>query len=187
MAENKNDFNLLTSIGFKKYKSFDSDSVFRIFLKNNINVIIGRNNTGKSSVIDILESLSRKPDNGTGVKNLYFSLILSENNIKQVFSPNTFDGYNRNYFDYGKKYIGKELMVEIDGQSVNLSSYQPEINDILSTNQSFLSTWKKMANYSLYVLSNISVRRVNADRDIVPEAESDEEEVQATVTELQIW
>lgn len=46
---------VVRGINFKKYKSFSSDDYEGIGASSAVNLIIGRNNSGKSSAIDIVE------------------------------------------------------------------------------------------------------------------------------------
>lgn len=48
--------NIFKAISFSKYKCFDAtNGSFSIDMNSNISLIIGRNNSGKSSVIDVIE------------------------------------------------------------------------------------------------------------------------------------
>jgi len=57
-----------------------------------INVIIGRNNTGKSHLLDFVSDLCSKPHLGTMSLPLSCSGVLDENSLKQVFRPGTRGG-----------------------------------------------------------------------------------------------
>jgi predicted ATP-dependent endonuclease of OLD family len=64
---------LLKAISFSKYKCFDAKtSIFNIDLNSNISLIIGRNNSGKSSVIDVIEKAvnSKSSYNVTPISNM---------------------------------------------------------------------------------------------------------------------
>ncbi len=55
---------LLEAIKFRKYKSFNNETGYiRISMKSLFTVIIGRNNCGKSSVVDVIERVINESDN----------------------------------------------------------------------------------------------------------------------------
>lgn len=113
-----------TSVKFKGHRCFkDEWAGFDAFRP--INVIIGRNNSGKSHLLDLVESLctgQRKRD-----WKLRVTALLSEPNLKAHFSPNHTDselGGNL-WRDHGKYFVDTEATAEI-------RNWGPEISGTIS-------------------------------------------------------
>ena len=89
----------LPDIRFKNYKSFGDEWSILDSLSN-INVLIGRNNAGKSSVLDIIESLTDANvfyNNSSRGASYAVKLghTITEENIMQVFHINSIYLYDR--------------------------------------------------------------------------------------------
>ncbi|MDO6804112.1 AAA family ATPase [Wenyingzhuangia sp. 1_MG-2023] len=106
-------------ISLKNYKCFDNDggtfnSIFPI------NIIIGKNNSGKSSLLDLVEFLTgenkslltnRRNNHNTTILIEY---ILTNYEIERIFASNASGGgINGNHYRYGKQLIGKKYVFEI--------------------------------------------------------------------------
>ena len=163
---------LLQAIGFTKYKCLHAENGSFLFDANsNVSLIIGRNNSGKSSVIDVVEQ-AFNPHALYDVENLYFSVYLDDQHIRNGFHERTFGGViGVEHYVYGKKFIGKKLNIIRNNKDYDVSSIQDSAIENLDN-------WYSVASSYRVDLSNYVFRRVNADRDIMPEPETDNETVE---------
>ena len=174
-------FSSLASIGFKSYKSFSESNSIEIPLHAYLTLIIGRNNSGKSSIIDVIDEALKPAEKGQRVSGMKYSFYLDYNHIERGFSKSTsggnLGGYSSHYI-FGKQFINQQLTVEWNGRRFVPSLDQKQV--FLSWNRSNtqkLSNWDSVAISYNNELSAVCLRRVNAERDIVPEFENDEESV----------
>lgn len=134
----------IKEIRFKDYKSFKGDY---ISLKpEKFTLLIGRNNCGKSSIIDVFESITSP----SFFHKHRCSILIDINGQKVRNEP--FSGY--------KEYIGdKTYRIEPMNNTFRCNllegNYQTSIIDAEPHISNFLQ--------------QISFRRLNADRDIIPE------------------
>lgn len=98
----------IDNIIFEGYKCFRK----RVELRNikPINIIIGKNNIGKSSILDIIEMMYNPKLKWQNYQtNIYAEKVLSKEAIRKAFPETTSGGGIGNYYEFGKKYIGKTL------------------------------------------------------------------------------
>lgn len=173
------------SIYFKGYKSFDVNNYTKVSDIKNLNVIIGRNNCGKSSVIDIVQYVldpKQFSDNKSRFGDVELKFNVREENINQVFRSDTAGGdILGNHYSFGSKYIGKEIrvLVSVDKRGSNneipyfkytYSNQQPEIFDV-----KYNRYWDNLAASFRSCLAAYEIRRLDAERNIVPEFDSENE------------
>ena len=171
------------SLKFKEYKSLKMEDSDLINLGDSrVSLIIGKNNCGKSSLIDVIASvfddslyLPIAEDIGklqVGIK------IQNDNDLLSSF-PIDMSGseIGGNYYEYAKKYVGKCLFFDVEPshsifkKNYRCSEFQPYVKDIRGKER-----WERYVFRFEYNRSQIcTFRRVNADRDISPEAESQSE------------
>ena len=168
----------IQSIRFSGYKSFSDDTLHEIDFTPYVTTFIGKNNCGKSSVIDIIEYVlifENYVHNNHNIKQLDVSFLLNEEHIQSGFSKDTYGGeISGNHFSYGKNFLGKKLFCRLGitgpyGGDKHLqlnSSFFEEENTILE-----IGRWHTVANSYRHYLNDYSFRRINAERDIVPEKE----------------
>lgn len=103
-----------------------------------VNLLIGRNNSGKSALIDIIEaSATREPNEnvrGSGHKGkspeIHFTARLEKSDIEGVFRRNTRGGpLPGNHYEFGKRWIDSEMTWTIDNGksrfiSIKIHPYQ---------------------------------------------------------------
>ena len=80
-----------------------------------INVIIGRNNSGKSHLLDLVEALSEGQESSRGWQCRYRG-VLDEASLKNVFQDNTEGGSlaGNHWNDHGRHFVNTEIMWETD-------------------------------------------------------------------------
>lgn len=140
-----------------------------------INLIIGRNNSGKSSLIDLIDyGVAPKDLSHLGHKSqspcVVMSDVLFEHEIGRVFSTNTSGGsissHYRNHFEFGKAWIGKKISLELAaprGGNKFISLDPPFGLRDSAQYESRLAEAKKNR------LQNFTFKRLVADRDIFSE------------------
>jgi hypothetical protein len=159
-----------STIRISNYKCVGTDGCgFDVLLP--VNLIIGRNNSGKSTLIDLIAYLVNPGDlspagsNG-GLPRVTFSLVPPEEKLQRVFSPNTSGGdIGGNHWNFGKRLIGKPVTWELraDGSIVFLASDSDLSNPKYGTYQGYLG--REIEN----PFAGLTFRRILADRDITPE------------------
>ncbi|MCM8528136.1 MAG: ATP-binding protein, partial [Lentisphaeraceae bacterium] len=146
----------------------------------NINLVIGRNNSGKSSILDLIEHLCRNsPDKFTAEAKIEFIQILQENELRNEFPEGTYtrgiigDHWNNN----GKHFVNKYAHFEVDSYFNNVKllkvldfNYEKGHSQLDAFRKSKLeSTSIKKSK----VLRDKTFRRILADRDIRSEPKTE--------------
>lgn len=173
----------LHSIRVEGYKSFNNET--EILLSPFVTVFIGKNNCGKSSCVDMLESVlvpNRFNLTSSQFQKVAVSFKLKEENIERGFSKHTHGGFvGGTHFDYGMKFVDMPIYADIDSRFGSGEKYlvlecsvnQSAIPDIDKTYQNWNNVIWSFNSFQ----NNYQFRRVNADRDIIPEIESADENV----------
>ena len=177
----------IDSIYFKGHSCFKKDWAGFDTIKP-INVIIGRNNSGKSHLLDLVKALCEDKlfDNEWGYQ---CDGIFDEESLKEVFSENTSGGYLRgNYWsDHGVYFIDKAVTWEVtvsDGEKSarKISNikfpddfdlthpysqrYQQDPSYIKQLSDARISEIYKVLHKATHQLNGTAFRRLFADRDI---------------------
>lgn len=161
------------SLKIKNYKCF-GDEVQGFDSISPMNIIIGRNNSGKSSLLDLLEYVTNPHDiaefsHKGRQPEVHIRSPLSEAEIKKVFSPGTSGGkIGGNYWEFGESWVGKDITVAIDQQNrptfVSLDPPLPE--RATEFNQ-------KLAQTKENPFRTMSFKRLSSERDLQPEDDGD--------------
>jgi len=172
----------INAVRFDGYKSFPIDVSNEISINPYISVFIGKNNCGKSSCIDVLETAFGGQEEKILHKefhHLSISTPIKEEFIGRCFSGGSWGGHgiSGEHNEYGRKFIGKDIYLELtygmvrDGvREMKISENQPSLELPIGR-----QLWENMAFYYRNVLKTYRFRRINADRDIIPEKETNEE------------
>ena len=155
----------------KNYKCFDSTGGgFERIMP--INVIIGKNNSGKSSLIDLIKYIIQNDNKiiEIGRDNVKAEVIiehlLTEQEISANFKSNTGGGGipGQNHFEYGKKFVGSRYSYTLGEQKRKTFK---EINaDYVSEASTQING---LANTIQLPFVNMFFCNITAERDIVPE------------------
>lgn len=151
----------------KNYKSYkDRGAGFEVIKP--INVIIGKNNIGKSSLVDALDALCKSDSPNADIKHsIEYTATLDTNDLNGVFLQNTSGGslYGNHWLDNGRKFVGEKVSWILG------SSGKPEITTFsTSASDGQLSILRRaLSADGFYKLRNLIHRKLLADRDIVVE------------------
>lgn len=185
-SERKNVMDI-DSIKVKGYKAF-SEKYIEVDLKSNITVFIGRNNSGKSSCLDIIEGLTNASKfNELNVDNTLdyqVSCKLLEEDIKAVFPKEPGGGqlyYPESHYNYGKDFVGKNMWFQMTEKRemgydriYYIFQYQYIPNDEIYPERN-QKKWKEFEQRPVNDFHNCLIRRISAERNIVPEIETEDE------------
>ena len=176
---------MVQSVKFNGYKSFLPGEEHEIELSPYVTVFIGKNNCGKSSCIDALET-ALVHNEFINTRNLFqeiaVSFIATDSEIRSFFQSNRGggDGIPGNHYEHGKKYIGKKVFGVLSDEGSPLRG-EHIVGLKLQTNQKQIglpagkNNWDNLLRQHKDFQTRIEFRRINADRDIAPEEESNSE------------
>lgn len=158
------------------YKCFGADPFgFEKILP--INLIIGRNNSGKSALLDLVEFLTAPKSLGhLGHQGRQPKIILSSqltaSELQQVFSENTRGGKipGGNHWMYGRAWIGRPFSwVVTDAGKFGYHTSDPLFDrDVVGDYPDMLARLKGNP------FNGLHFKRLDAERSVVPEADSTE-------------
>ncbi len=164
------------AIRVKDYKCFKDETGFDYIRR--VNLIIGRNNSGKSSLLDligIVASGQYNMDRSTWRNNqcpqLIFEAEIPEEITSQVFRSGSNGGLiNGNHGTYGKNFIGKTLKWTKSGNARSdteiLKCNDEEISPSLVNSGDYAQT---LPHKMPIPIEGKTFRRLLAERDILPE------------------
>ena len=164
---------MFTEIQFSGYKLFGEKNIVKLNKIANINVIIGKNNSGKSSLLKVVEmaydETCFKKQKGQ-IGSIRVKLPMTRNMVQRIFlGYSSIDGWNA--ANYWEKVEGKNALIEFGGtkDSKNSNGYWAvNTGNIPLENESHFRS-------GLYVFEqerkNFIFRRLSAERNIVPEKE----------------
>ena len=179
---------MVKSVKFNGYKSFLHGEEHEIDLSPYVTVFIGKNNCGKSSCIDAIET-ALMHNRFLVTKNLYHeiavSFIASDYDIRSNFQSTRGggDGIPGNHYEYGKQYVGQKVFGVLNVEGSPLGKDQ-RVGLKIQDNQNHIglpagkNNWGNLVRQHKDYQSRVDFRRINADRDIVPEEESNNERLE---------
>ncbi|MCJ7514802.1 MAG: AAA family ATPase [Dehalococcoidia bacterium] len=161
------------SLKVKNYKCFgDKPQGFDRILP--INIIIGRNNTGKSSLLELVQyAVTPYPGfqnlkHGDGVPEVLISQPLQEGELSKVFQKNSSHGViPGNHWEYGSRWIGKTITYSLETGGKTFVDLSPSF-DRSDIQQQFNP---KIATAAENPFAGKIFKRLLAERDIIPEKE----------------
>lgn len=166
---------MFTGIQFSGYKLFCNETMTELDKITNVNVIIGKNNSGKSSLLDVIEMAYDEDcfnKQKWQIDLLRVFLPVTRNMVQRIFS-----GYSRigewKATNYWEKVEGKNALIELGGtkNSQNPSGYRAiNTNDLYGINPTYFQSG---LNDFTREKKNYIFRRLSAERNIVPEKEHD--------------
>jgi len=165
------DFKTL-SVKVSNYKCFaEEPQGFEKILP--INLIIGRNNSGKSTLLDLIEYTNSPSELYKSVHNnktpkILLATPLDEYTLRQVFPPTSENYMIGNFWEFGKKWINKLMTWELPEKFVSLDPPLAVQNPAISLDD----FERQLVNTVSNPFRNLLFRRLLADRDIVTEQDS---------------
>lgn len=163
-------------IKIKNYKCFDEETGFDTIRR--VNLIIGRNNSGKSSLLDLITSTVAKKydfDRNTWRANqrpqIILEAVITEEAANRTFPSNTRGGeIGENHGEYGKKYIGRKIKWTKSGSERNDASIiECDDEGIAPPLRNSGDYHKRLPNNMPMPFEGKAFRRLLAERDILPE------------------
>ncbi|MES2463856.1 MAG: AAA family ATPase [Armatimonadota bacterium] len=166
------------SLTTKFYKSFGELDGHGFKEIKHVNVVIGRNNSGKSSLIDLIQYAVNPSDiSQFGHKGqqpqVFMSKLLEEREIREAIPSNSSHYFIQNTSDLDfflqQKPIGITVSLNPDGTKDFISLDEP------LSNPAALDTYgSSLGTYTGNPLSGKVFKRLMADRNILPERDSDQ-------------
>lgn len=171
------------SIKVANYKCFGDEPQGFELIKP-INIIIGRNNSGKSALIDAVQQACRPQpefrtqDSPPGkTAKLVYSTEADESLLRNIFKEGMRGGAITNdHWHVGKRYLGRKLVFEqANGQGDNQRTmHVADLGVLYSSEENHRNLEARIASQILKPWQGRSFRRVAAERDVTPEQESNE-------------
>lgn len=160
------------SAKFVDYKCFGANSSgFDRVLP--INLIVGRNNSGKSTLLDLISFLAEpKPLDELGhqgrTPRAVLSVELRAEELKSVFSPDRRGGaINGSHWDYGRQWLGKEFSYTVmSSGALAFHSVTPPFKNIEN------GYADQLAREHGNPFTKYRFKRLDADRNVVAEPDS---------------
>ena len=171
---------IVDSIYFKGHTCFKNEWSGFDTIKP-INVIIGRNNSGKSHLLDLVETLCSgqfdEPDQQYRCKG-----VLDERSLKRVFDEHSehIGGHlpGNRWHQYGQHLVGVEITWETDNAHWRDLILPEEVLSVLRLGEESTSPLRaeigEAVRVKVHQLTGRSFRRLLADRDIQPERQKHE-------------
>lgn len=164
------------SITAKKYKLFDEVSISGL---SRVNVIIGKNNSGKSSLLDIIGAAYDVCDYVNlkrEIEDIIVSVPITEKIVQDLFIGYSSIGNwkQKNFYqEYGDKPL--HCKVAVKGSVLSNNKYESQIEVVSTDNgiRGFKERWRNGVSSIQTFIEGNNFRRIAAERNIVPEQECD--------------
>lgn len=162
------------SLSASYFKCFGAQAQgFEKFLP--FNILVGRNNAGKSSLIDLLSvaiqmpnSLQPEYERDDKPLKMLIGQELDEEVIQRVFPETAAGGpIPGNHFEFGKRLIGCRIIRQfpLNGQPL-LESYPDVLDELKNRAQGFADG---IAKHTKHGFQNITLKKISAERDVIAE------------------
>ncbi len=171
----------LKSLKIKNYKHI-GDSYIGFDKLENLNILVGQNNIGKSTLLQSIEMLIfgnvDRREISTDTK-LEFGFCPTENEIQNVFSISSYsiNPYCSN-FKYGKRYIDKYMSFEfqpvktVGDKRIVLSNIKGISMETLAQNRKIEQFIDLADIYISNHIKHLKLTKLSADRNLVPEIQN---------------
>lgn len=166
---------MYTGIQFNGYKLFSEKNTIKLGKITNVNIIIGKNNSGKSSLIDVIEMAydeKKFEKQKRQICSIKIEVPITKEMVHNIFLGfNSIGGWTET--NYLKAVEGKTVLIELGGtkNAKNPSGYRAIDKDNISMiNQSY---FQRVVHDFEQERKKYIFRRLSAERNIVPEIEMD--------------
>ena len=164
------------AVKVRNYKCFgDEEQGFTTILP--INLIIGRNNSGKSTLLELIQYVARPSEDfqklghkGNTLPEVFLTQPVQETELRSVFREDTSGGpIGGKHWVFGSKLIGSTIRYKLkpDGKRQFISIDTP-----VKTPDGIDEMWGLLAQRAPNPLSGKIFKRLRAERDIVPEGDA---------------
>ena len=171
----------LKSLKIKNYKHI-GDSYIGFDKLENLNILVGQNNIGKSTLLQSIEMLISEDVTNRELSTdtmLEFGFCPTETEIKNAFRENTSGGeIGINHFTFGAKYINEYISFEYQPIKA-IGKEQITLSNIPGIPQTQITSYKRIDNFNYlannYLNNNIrrlKLIKLSADRNLVPEIQN---------------
>lgn len=173
---------MYTAIKFKGYKLFSDESLMELDKISNVNVIIGKNNSGKSSLLDIIEmvyDINRFQSLRKLISFLVVRLPITRSMVTYMFSSySNIGGWTVE--NYWKKVNGKTIDIELGGIGQTIWQSKSKVIDATDIPLIDTSEFERGLDILLSGRKKYLFRRLSAERNILPETEMGEKQLSST-------
>ena len=168
------DFNQITIKNFKCFK----DTTFN--MPSQINLIIGKNNSGKSSLLDAMDFLfSRKTENN--FEQLTLVKKLSKDDLQKcidlVIAQNPFSYGYKEILQCSNELVGKDLHIVISKDHNPYFENMGEIDNVFSKYSYYSANryidLSKLYTYIDHSIHDKQIVKISSERDVLPEENDD--------------
>lgn len=161
----------VNNIKFGEYKSFATGNSIEKLGK--VNVFIGKNNSGKSSCLEIIEYIITGESSSKNLpKDIYVSQKITKEAVTARFHTNNLYRYETEY-DYGIKFVDKDFWYSIRWKKEHNVKYSAAVYAHEYNNYELGSeranNWNALAGYLFDDIKNLKVLKISAERNIYPE------------------
>lgn len=171
----------LKSLKIKNYKHI-GDSYIGFDKLENLNILVGQNNIGKSTLLQSIEMLISGNENSREISTdtkLEFGFCPTTNEIKNAFDEYTSGGQiGINHFIFGQKYINNYMSFEFQPIKT-IGTAQITLSNIPGISLNQLTFNKKVdnfehlaENYLNNYIRRLKLIKLSADRNLVPEVQN---------------
>src|ERR1051326_6687772 len=158
------------SAAMESYKCFRERAGYDRFCS--VNLLVGRNNSGKSALLDLIEILCKgelPSDSGVTHKSVPSRFLITEpvttDAVQRVFPSNVSEGPIRgNHFDYGQSFIGAKLTRQMVAQNYSFVSIEPPFAGLDAAAATDFG--QGLTNSSSSTFRSVEFLRLRAARDI---------------------
>lgn len=148
----------IDSIEYKGYKAFSEEARFESV--KNVNLIIGKNNSGKSSSLDVIKKVFCNNQN----VDISFKIKekISSEEIAKYFRDDIRHGWigNISEYEYGLKYINNDIIYNVNNNSIDI---------ITPEDREYVSCLRDLASKKFSDIKKKYIREISSERNISPE------------------
>ena len=163
----------IRGVKIRNYRAFGAEPQGFDEFKS-INIVIGRNNSGKSALLDVVGFLSSsdfRPDilssRGAEVPALRMRAVLDEADLRQQFAETVSGGPIRgNHWAFAQRYLDTEVVFDVAASSGTISIVDSDVDIPTGVEPMMEATVGQLPR----PFHGRTVRSVDSERDVVPEA-----------------
>lgn len=164
----------------EKYKCFQDRAT--IEPPSLVNLVIGRNNCGKTTLSDVIEYVySNVNIPNANIQGVTLECVINDEAVKYTFSDSEIRSgmtfYNgESQYTYGKKLIGKPLQINVKRSEnslafLSIDNSQKTISDLNDKVHYNNRDWENLGRNMITKVPHYRFYRISAERDIFPEKE----------------